>query len=482
MAEAERVLLFLTYKPKDEALADLREHFDLRTASGFLEAIGAMLKKHLLLSFEPLVRGVPTADFVLALDGVDETPPMTTNDTFVFALAVPPERVDELFNLVRTPPTGLMVREVHVAMDLPIGLSSVWCPPEGSFPLFGDLNLALTQMRAGAAAAKGALGQNVNVVIVDQGINSGVLATRFPGPNFVGGWITPEYGKGGPPPPPGPLTFILPGRWRDDGLGPTVTHGTKMASLVLAVAPQARILDLALLPSHILTLANAFGTGFLSWAVGAYLKLVATIPWIKQNFPAYSGPWVLNNSWAVFDLSTDFPPPGDYGSNPLHPLNVAVAALPGLGIADVLFAAGNCGQFCPDARCGARQIGPGRAIHGVAAIRDALTVAAIRSDETWLGYSSQGPAPPSFLSTKPDLCAPSQFAGIADWDRSFRGTSSACALTTGAIAAKRSLVPPSVLSPPTLRALAVATARQVVNQAVPDERRGAGMIDVSALV
>ena len=77
-------------------------------------------------------------------------------------------------------------------------------PRRRSFPLFGDLNLALAQMRAGAAAAKGALGQNVNVVIVDQGINRGVLGARVPGANFVGGWTTPEFGKGGPPPPPGP--------------------------------------------------------------------------------------------------------------------------------------------------------------------------------------------------------------------------------------------------------------------------------------
>jgi subtilisin family serine protease len=117
-----------------------------------------------------------------------------------------------------------------------------------------------------------------------------------------------------------------------------------------------------------------------------------------------------------------------------------------------------------------------------------LTVAAVRGDETWLGYSSQGPADPNFGSIKPDLCAPSQFASvepgpprIADWNRSFTGTSSACALTAGAIAAKRSVVG-SGLSPAALRALAVATARRVVNQAAPDERRGAGMIDVAALV
>ena len=129
------------------------------------------------------------------------------------------------------------MRDVHVAIDLPTGLAHVWCPKEGSFPLFGDLDLALAQMRAGAAAARGANGRNVNVVIIDQGINRNVLGRRVPGANFVGGWLTPEFDKGGPP---GPFNLIPPGGWRDDGLGPTVTHGTKMASLVLAVAPQAR--------------------------------------------------------------------------------------------------------------------------------------------------------------------------------------------------------------------------------------------------
>ena len=191
---------------------------------------------------------------------------------------------------------------------------------------------------------------------------------------------------------------------------------------------------------------------------------------------------MLNNSWAVFDLSTqgNFPP--FYGNDPGHPLNQVVALLPSLGIADVVFAAGNCGQFCPDPRCGAAQIGPARSIYGVAALKDVLTVAAVRSDEIWLGYSSQGPSDLNFASTKPDLCAPSQFAAADDWDRSFTGTSTACALTTGAVAARRSLVPPAVQAPPLLRAHAVATARRVVNQVGPDERRGAGMIDVANFV
>ena len=435
-----------------------------------------MLRTHLDLKFQPALRGMPTYDFVLAVEGVDETRPLTTDDTFVYALDAIDRHSREAEELFRMPRENALVWDVHVGIDLPTGLADaeVWCPMEASFPLFGDLNLALMQMRA---PVMGADGWNVNVVIIDQGINSKVLRQRVPGANFVGGWFTPEFDKGGPS---GPFKLIPPGGWRDDGLGSTVTHGTKMASLVLAVAPRARILDLALLPSHILKLQGA--DGFLSWAIAKYRWLVNEIAWLRL-FPAFSGPWVLNNSWAVYNLSTDFPPahPWNYGSNPNHPLNLAVAAAPLAGI-DVVFAAGNCGQFCPDARCGDGQIGPARSIYGVAALRDVLTVAAVRGDETWLGYSSQGPADQIFGSTKPDLCAPSQFAAVGDWNRSFTGTSSACALTAGAVAARRTLVWPGTQSPALLRGHAVATARRVVNQAGTDERRGAGMIHVGKFV
>jgi len=480
---ADGVLLLLTYKPNLRALDELRDFFRSRREPKDLDALAGTLQTQLKLSFKPTLRGMPSADFVLALNDVHQTPPWTTDDTFVFALdTVESKQAGELYDLVRKPPPDLPVRDVRVAVDLPTGLSGVWCPQEATFPLFGDVRLALAQMRTQAAADKGAFGKNVNVVIIDQGINKDVLAKRFPGANFVGGWATPEFGKGGPP---GPFKLINPGDWPDDGLGSAVTHGTKMASLVLSVAPQARILDVALLPSHILNLRDTSTStpGFLSWAAGAYWALVAMIPWIRRNFAAYSGPWVLNNSWGIFDLTTDFPTGSfqNYGSNPNHPLNLAVATATRLDI-DVVFAAGNCGQFCPDPRCGAGQIGPGGSIYGVAAIKDVLTVSAVRGDEIWLGYSSQGPAVPAFTSTKPDLCAPSQFAGAGDWNRSFTGTSSACALTAGAIAAKRSLVPPSALSPAQLRAYAVQQARWVVNQTAPDARHGAGMIDVSALV
>jgi len=161
---------------------------------------------------------------------------------------------------------------------------------------------------------------------------------------------------------------------------------------------------------------------------------------------------------------------------------LAVALLPVYGLADIVFAAGNCGQFCPDPRCGANQIGPGRSIYGVAAINNILSVGAVRGDEIWLGYSSQGPAPVNFASTKPDLCAPSQFAGPADWGRSYTGTSAACALTTGAMAAARSFPATSTLYPAALRARAIATASVPVSETVPNQRVGSGLLDIDALL
>jgi hypothetical protein len=263
----------------------------------------------------------------------------------------------------------------------------------------------------------------------------------------------------------------MPGTWPDG-------HGTKMAETVLSVTPDANIFDLPLLPSHIIDLG-----GYLAWAAGVYWLLSFQIPWLRQ-FPRYQGPWVLCNAWAVYNLADDPPPPNplNYGQNPLNLMNMGVANLPQSGLADVVFAAGNCGQFCPDDRCGPADIGPGRSIYGVAAIAEVLTVGAVRSDLIWLGYSSQGPAPAAFASAKPDLCAPSQFADPTDWDRTYTGSSTACALATAAMAAARSFPPTSALAPAALRARAAATASVPAGAAVPNERLGAGIIDIDTLL
>src|SRR5262249_41160755 len=114
----DEVLLFVTYKPNPRALAELLKLFESRSSPQFLKAVAGTLRSQLGLSFEPTLRGVPTADFVLAIDGVDDVS-MTIHDTFVFALGpVDPEQADELFRLVTKPRKDLPVSDVRVAVDL----------------------------------------------------------------------------------------------------------------------------------------------------------------------------------------------------------------------------------------------------------------------------------------------------------------------------------------------------------------------------
>ncbi len=433
-------------------------------------ALASALNQLLGLSFDVHLRSIPSWEFPLQLRGVDETPP--PDDHVVVALEpLRRDQAEELADKWNGHP------ELTVGIDMPIGLADVWCPREAASPLFGLRDHALHQMHAKAAAAVGALGDKVNVIFLDQGINSEVLQRRCPGARFKGGWRAREGGKGGPS---GSGELKAPGTWPDG-------HGTRMAETVCAVAPEVNILDLPLLPPRILDLPV-----FLSWATAVYVSLRNVIAWLRnsQQYAAtYGGPWVLCNAWAVFDLRADPPPVGaspmaacNYAQNPAHPLNRAVAALSDSGLADVIFAAGNCGQFCPDPRCGPGQIGPGRSIYGVAALKQVLALGAVRTDEIWIGYSSQGPAPDAFESRKPDLCAPSEFADPADMARGYTGTSTACALASGAIAAARSFGPTKALSPAALRERAIATARAPVHAKVPPHDLGAGILDMAALL
>jgi hypothetical protein len=465
----DNILLLICVRFPSESFREVSPYLRAPLERTALPLLAEILRKILKLSFTLRLRGVPTSEFSLAIEGVTERWHPSPEDMIVFALE--PLELDQAAELQEKAEIAQMegqLAEARVSVDLPIAATEVWCPQEASFPLFEQRDLALAQIKASAAAAKGALGDDVNVVIVDQGINLPVLQERCMPVNFAGGWIVDKYGRGGPPGPPEPMQ---PGSWLDG-------HGTKMAEMVLSVAPRANIFDLPLLPSQIVGLP-----GYLAWAAGVYWLLRGVIPWLRK-IPRFSGPWVLCNAWAVFDLRDDPAPPSplNYGRNPAHGLNLAVASLPSNGLADIAFAAGNCGQFCPDPRCGAGQIGPGRSIYGVAALDTVLSVSAVRCDQIWLGYSSQGPAPAVFASAKPDLCAPSQFAGPAEWARTYNGTSTACALTAGALAAARSYPATKMLTPSALRARAIATVSPLVHETVPNQRVGSGLLNIDALL
>ncbi|MBV1797142.1 S8 family serine peptidase [Siccirubricoccus sp. G192] len=185
-----------------------------------------------------------------------------------------------------------------------------------------------------------------------------------------------------------------------------------------------------------------------------------------------------------------------------HPLNWRIWRHDQSGF-DVVFAAGNCGGFCPKSRCGPDDRGPGRSVHGPNARPEVLTVGAVRVDGTWLGYSSQGPGPrpeppeqagyasPSqdhppqgpeaarLAHDKPDLCAPSQFADDEDAAGANTGTSAACGIAAGAVAALRSGWSPCDLPPAMLRECLRRQARRPAGAAW-NNRLGWGILDLGA--
>src|SRR3989442_6792752 len=90
---------------------------------------------------------------------------------------------------------------------------------------------------------------------------------------------------------------------------------------VRIAAPDARILDYALLKSQAGTWA-----AFLSDGIAAFADLV-------ERVNAAPGRWVVNNSWGLFDRASDAPvgSPENYSANPDHPFNQITGALVAAG-------------------------------------------------------------------------------------------------------------------------------------------------------
>jgi subtilisin family serine protease len=272
-----------------------------------------------------------------------------------------------------------------------------------------------------------------------------------------------------------------------------------IARNVLALAPNASIWDAPLLPSDdepdappgpssasqlFHEIRNAVGSGEVRcWD-------------LKQNEERtvpFGRPVIIVNAWGVMD------PEGDeqlengargYRDNPNNFLVNDMARLDAKGI-DVVFAAGNCGEPCPDGRCGQTDTGPGRSISGMNAHPCVLTVGAVRADGVPLALSAQGPGQlaaayqakndPLFRESyyKPDLCAPSHFREADDAAEYNTGTSAACGFAAGILAALRSNPAGQNLPPAWLRSFLRATARPITG-ANWDPRLGFGIINGTA--
>ncbi|MEV4064069.1 S8 family peptidase [Nonomuraea dietziae] len=228
-----------------------------------------------------------------------------------------------------------------------------------------------------------------------------------------------------------------------------VDHGTMCAFDTLIAAPQASLIDIPVLLSS--RMGGSALDGLLSDAVAAFAHLRTLL----EAQPAESRSLVISNSWGSFSPRWDFPPghPGNYSDNAAHPFNLVVASLDSAG-ADVLFAAGNCGRECKDGRCAY----PDRPIGGANSHPRVLSIGGVDTEGERVGYSSQGPG--RLAARKPDLCAYTHFSGskaFGDGEPD-SGTSAACPVAAGLVAAIRTQWPAARLSPSQLRSLLRRTA------------------------
>lgn len=193
-------------------------------------------------------------------------------------------------------------------------------------------------------------------------------------------------------------------------------HGNMCATDVLGMAPECQLYDLRI--------AGSGGSpGTISRALQAF-------QWAIDRYRVDGTPQVLTNSWGIFQESWD----ATYARNPAHPFTRKVGEAMDLGIL-VLFAAGNCGDTCPDGRCGP-DIGPGRSIWGANGLTRVMTVGAVNRHEQFIGYSSRGPA--ALDPDKPDFCGVSHFTG---YNHSDSGTSAATPIVAGVVALLRQQKP-----------------------------------------
>src|SRR5262245_30309811 len=309
----------------------------------------------------------------------------------------------------------------------------------------GTLPDVKTQLKIRPLHKRMCKGQGVRIAIVDTGINGTLVK------------VTGED-------PPASSRLRRPGT-------SVSGHGTMVAFNTGLAAPDATILDYALLRSDETKFAD-----LLYDALAVYRQILADF--LKE--PAT--PMVVVNCWGLANRCEDAREGtfANYGANPLHEFNKIVARLGAAG-ADVLFAAGNCGGRCAFPSCGELNLGAGKGILGASSLRDVITVGAVSTKDQLLCYSSQGPGRIN-AELKPDVVASSHFQGSGIGAQAAdTGTSTACAVAAGVVAALRSMPGAEKAEPALIKRALIESARQPGRMARGWNRRtGYGIIDADA--
>jgi len=367
-----------------------------------------------------------------------------TSRDFVVRCDIPEVQLEDVFS---------HFGEERVFSDPDIGAFAV-CKEDPAIGATADVqaNLAVINLWA-----NGMDGNRTAIAILDSGINRTHLIARG-----VEAKIDPT------------VYWRRPGAATPDPGLHQIGHGTMCAYDAAIVAPGATLLDYPILGPG--PLSSSQMGGALSNALSAYAHLLSW--WAvafgpsRNNYDAL----VLSNSWGMYHPDWDFRPghPGRYLDNMSHPFNQIVASLSSANV-DILFAAGNCGSYCPDPRC---QGNATNSIMGANAHPQVICVGGVDVKGNWAGYSSEGPAVFGMDQNKPDIVAFTHFdgsrvyTGLPD-----SGTSAACPVAAGCVAALRTAIGQLSTPPAELASILESTARKSGQGVSWDRRLGCGIID-----
>lgn len=303
-----------------------------------------------------------------------------------------------------------------------------WSLGSGVSGIFGTRRQAVSSFGLNCDANAG---EDIGVVIVDVGLNRDYVNALGDGNSYGGGWLRAFQ--------PQPAGLFLPGEYQNPIGRMSSGHGNMIARNVLSLAPKAKLYDAAILPERVLEF-RAF-----SRHARAILNGVQRVILNPQNNPLFPKHkhWIIVNAWAVATSFADTEQPFSYADSRTHRLNAKLLEFAAIKHVEVVFAAGNSGAFQPARFAGPYDRGHARSIWGANGLPEVHTIGAVRTDGLSIGASSQGPSRPELLSgvlggtvnQKPDYCAPSWFS--EDDDRSIinTGTSAACGMFAGYLAA-----------------------------------------------
>ena len=339
----------------------------------------------------------------------DRVNPDVSASSVVVAAQIDEERWEELAN---RPAVRVWPNSELTLIEVP----RVDCHPFREAASIEDVRTALDV--DGMRRAGGGSGGTIGVAILDEGVDGSVYPV-----------------SGG---------FALRGA-QQPGTAFITSHGSMCAADVLVAAPDAVLFDYPFLG--------------VPRSGGALRMFQALLDERRRT----GRPHVANNSYGFVGVPARASAPSHEVWDLNHPIHRKVREVVASGVT-VLFAAGNCGGPCPSRDCHASGVGAGRSIHASNSLAEVITVAAINTAGSRVGYSSQGPG--MFEPRKPDVACYTHFFGNFGPGRPGgtheifdSGTSAATPVAAGLVAAILSAAP--ALSPGMIkRALIESTGRR----------------------